>query len=226
MGQSRVGPGLAFEYWHLRAAVRVGDQVEARKTVLGRIVRGSAHVHLTELNGGQPTNPLAPGHMGPYADHTTPLVTSISFRRDETGGGELPTVVRGRILLVAEASDQPTINAPRAWRGLPITPALITWRIKSWGGKTIVGTRVAVDFRGRLPSRSFWQIYARGTYQNMAVFGRHYSWGQPGSYLFRLASFDTASLPDGAYDLVVTATDMRGNSSSLSQRFGVANHTR
>jgi hypothetical protein len=31
-------------------------------------------------------------------------------------------------------------------------------------------------------------------------------------------------LRDGAYDLVVTATDIRGNSSSLTRRFTVGNH--
>ena len=62
----------------------------------------------------------------------------------------------------------------------------------------------------------------------MAVFGHHYSWGQPGSYLFKLSqtAFDTHTLRDGAYDLVVTATDLRGNSSSLTRRFTVANHRR
>jgi hypothetical protein len=70
-------------------------------------------------------------------------------------------------------------------------------------------------------------VYARGTYQNMAVFGSHYSWAQPGSYVFKLGpAFNTRQLRDGAYDIVVTATDIRGNSSSLSRRFTVANHKR
>ena len=222
------GGGLAFEYWHIRAAVRTGAQVEARKTVLGHILRGSAHVHLTELANGRPTNPLAPGHIGPYADRTTPFVTEISFRRSETSSGVLPNLVRGRVVLVAGAADSPTLSAPDGWSELPVTPATITWRIKSWTGKLVRGPQVATDFRSALPNRTLWQVYARGTYQNMAVFGRHYSWAQPGAYLFRLTPrpFDTQTLRDGAYDLVVTATDIRGNSSSRSQRFTVANHTR
>lgn len=224
----QTGGGRAFEYWHIRAAVHVGDRVEAQRTVLGRILRGSAHVHLTELENGRSTNPLAPGHIGPYADHTTPLVTGISIRRSETTSGQLPNLVRGRVVLVAGAADRPTLNAPDEWSGLPVAPALITWRIKSWNGNVVRGRQVAADFRDTLASRSFWQVYARGTYQNMAVFGRHYSWAQPGAYLFRLTPrpFDTHTLRDGPYDLVVTATDIRGNSSSLSQRFTVANHTR
>jgi murein DD-endopeptidase MepM/ murein hydrolase activator NlpD len=218
--------GQAFEYWHIRAIVSVGSHVEAHHTLIGRILRGSGHVHLTELKNGRAVNPLAPGHLGPYADHTTPRVTSISFRRTETGREGLPNLIRGRVLLVAAAEDEPTIDAPEAWRGLPVTPALLTWEIRSWNGRLVLRRKTAADFRGALPNRGFWQIYARGTYQNMAVLGHHYSWAQPGSYLFKLSpeGFDTHRLRDGAYDLVVTATDIRGNSSSLTRRFTVGNH--
>ena len=222
------GGGHTFEYWHIRAAVAVGSHVEAHQTVLGHIQRGSGHVHLTELEDGRAVNPLAPGHIGPYADRTTPRVNSISFRARETSREGLPNLVRGRVLLVAGAEDDPTMNAPEAWSGLPVTPALLTWEIRSWNGRLVLGRQIAADFRGNLPDRSFWQVYARGTYQNMAVFGRHYSWGQPGTYLFKLAprAFDTRTLRDGAYDLIVTAADIRGNTSSLSRRFTVANHKR
>jgi len=59
----------------------------------------------------------------------------------------------------------------------------------------------------------------------MAVFGRHFSWLQRGTYLFKLTprTLDTRRVKDGVYDVVVTATDVRGNSSSLRQRFLVHN---
>jgi hypothetical protein len=59
----------------------------------------------------------------------------------------------------------------------------------------------------------------------MSVFGKHFSYMQPGRYLFRLApgGFDTRRLRDSVYDLIVTATDIRGNSSSLAVRFSVHN---
>jgi hypothetical protein len=220
------GDGHAFEYWHIHPLVRVGSHVEAYETVLGHIFRGSGHVHLTEVESGRIVNPLAPGHIGPYLDHTTPRVTSISFRTGDTGPETLPNLVRGRVLIVAAAEDDPTMSAPEGWKGLPVSPALLAWEIRSWTGKVVRRRQVAVDFRGALPNRSFWSVYARGTYQNMAVLGSHYSWAQPGSYLFKLTpgGFDTRRLKDGAYDLIVTATDIRGNSSWLSRRFTVANH--
>ena len=45
--------GRAFEYWHIRPRVRVGQHVEARKTVLGRIMKPAGHVHLTEYENGR-----------------------------------------------------------------------------------------------------------------------------------------------------------------------------
>ena len=90
----------------------------------------------------------------------------------------------------------------------------------------IVPTRVAYDVRDRLPSAgAFWTVYARGTHQNMTVFGKHYSFLQPGVYEYRLApgGFDTRTLPDGVYELVVKASDIRGNSVTATQRFSVHN---
>jgi hypothetical protein len=218
------GGGRGFEYWHINPSVGVGTHVDAYRTVLGHIKRGSGHVHLTELNDDRAVNPLAPGHIGPYSDHTTPRVTSISFRPTETGRDVLPNLIRGRVRLVAEAQDAPTLDAPEGWKGLPVSPALLTWEIRSWTGKVVRPREIAADFRGALPGRSFWSVYARGTYQNMAVLGHHYSWAQPGSYLFKLGGvFNSRQLRNGAYDLVVTATDIRGNSSSLTRRFTVKN---
>jgi hypothetical protein len=68
---------------------------------------------------------------------------------------------------------------------------------------------------------------ARGTYQNMAVFKPHYSFGQPGFFLFELTRrpFDTRSVPDAVYDLVVTASDIRGNRRTASRRVTIHNRS-
>jgi hypothetical protein len=57
------------------------------------------------------------------------------------------------------------------------------------------------------------------------VFGPHYSFRQPGCFLFKLTRepFDTKTIPDGVYDLVVTATDIRGNAGSRRRRCTVHN---
>jgi hypothetical protein len=59
----------------------------------------------------------------------------------------------------------------------------------------------------------------------MSVFGKHYSYMQPGVYRFLLTpqGVDTRTMSDGVYELVVTATDIRSNHSSLVQRFSIEN---
>lgn len=219
--------GRSFEYWHIASAVSVGQHVDAGATVLGRILRSCGHVHLSELNNGVSVNPLAPGHLTPYTDTTAPTVTSITFRQGVAGSELMPELLRGRVEIIAAAHDTPALPVPGAWHDLPVTPALIEWRIQSAAtGRVVVPTRVAYDVRNRLPSASsFWAIYARGTHQNMSVFGKHYSYMQPGTFLFRLAAngFDTRVLPDSVYELVVTATDIRGNHGSLSERLSIHN---
>ena len=62
--------GRSFEYWHLHAAVHVGERVAAYRTVLGRIAKPCGHVHLSELQNGVYVNPLQRGHLSPYHDRT------------------------------------------------------------------------------------------------------------------------------------------------------------
>jgi len=219
--------GRSFQYWHITAIVAPGQRVEADATVLGHILRPAGHVHLTELDNGVIVNPLVPGHLRPYADTTPPTVTRIEFMQSVTGPDVSPRHLHGRLELVATAQDMPTLPVPGAWNGLPVTPALLSWSVRSAGtGRIVVPTRVVYDVRTHLPDpATFWRVYARGTHQNMTTFGTHYSYRQPGAYLFRLApdGFDTRTLHDGVYELVVTATDIRGNHGSLVQRFSVRN---
>jgi murein DD-endopeptidase MepM/ murein hydrolase activator NlpD len=222
------GGGRSFQYWHIWAAVRLGQHVEAGKTILGRIMKPFEHVHFAELQGDRIVNPLAPGHLTPYADTTKPEVASITLRRNETGPSLVPTFVRGSVEMVAEAYDTRQLRIPGVWQPMPVAPALVTWQLRGLGGKA-VARGVAADFRSTIPANeTFWSYYARGTYQNMSVFGSHYSWGQPGCFLFKLtrSAFDTKSVRDGVYDLVVTATDIAGNSSSNSLRLTIHNRHR
>jgi hypothetical protein len=221
------GDGIEFEYWHIVPTVRPGQHVVAYHTVLGHVRTDYEHVHLSEIDRGVLVNPLAPGHMGPYADRTEPQVTSVAFRRPGRGSSLLPELVHGRVELVASAYDMPALRVPGRWSDLPVTPAVVTWRIEQVPSrKVVVDERTAFDVRRTIPSNGvFWNVYARGTHQNMSTFGGHRYWRQPAVYLFRLAaSFDTRTLKDGIYALVVTAADNRGNSSSFRQVFSVHNN--
>jgi murein DD-endopeptidase MepM/ murein hydrolase activator NlpD len=222
------GGGVSFDYWHIKPSVRVGERVAAFQTILGHIERPAEHVHLAERIGGIPVNPLAAGRLTPYRDTTPPRVDSIAIRALDIRGGGLPNFLRGRVEMTAEAYDTPTLAAPGRWSGMPITPTRVSWRVQGLGGRVVVPETVVVDFRSRIPADgSFWSYYARGTYQNMSVFGQHYSWREPGSYVFKLTPqpFDTKQVRDGVYDLVVTATDIRGNHGSRSRRITIHNRS-
>jgi hypothetical protein len=220
------GNGRAFEYWHLVSGVRVGQRVSARQTIMGTIRRPQGHVHLTQLQAMHAVNPAVPGRLTPYRDTTRPRVLDIALRKTDAGPDQMPQFVRGEVFLVAEAVDTPALPVPGIWNGLPVTPARITWRIQRWTGKVVVPEHVARDVRESLPPNAdFWQTFARGTCQNMSVFGHHYSYLQAGRYLFMLSPqpFDTRQLSDDVYDLVVTAEDVAGNRNVESLRFTVHN---
>lgn len=221
--------GFATQYWHIVPAVRTGQNVVAYRTVLGHVARGAHHVHFTELDEGRPVNPLAPGHLAPYADRTPPKISSIWFRRGPAQREIAPEFLRGRIIPIVDAYDMPAlpVRSPAYWRNLPVSPALLTWHMEQVAtGRVVVSRQTAFDVRSSLPSnRPFWSVYARGSHQNMLQFTtRRYGW-QPGVYLYRLTRgpFDTRRLGNGVYRLVVTATDTRGNRSSSSQVFTVLN---
>ena len=221
--------GSAMQYWHIAPAVRTGEQVVAYQTVIGHVTKAAHHVHLTELRDGQALNPLAPGHLTPYADHTTPVVSAITARHGPAGREIAPEFVTGRVHLIADAHDLPAmpVLSPARWRGLPVAPALVRWRIERVKtGKVVVSERTAFDVRSTLPSNdAFWKYYARGSHQNMLQFTTRRYWEQPGKYLFRLTrgAFDTRRLHDGLYRVVVTVTDTRGNGSPSRQLITVYN---
>ncbi len=53
--------------------------------------------------------------------------------------------------LIAVAHDNPPISAPPPWRGMPVTPALVRWRIvRDARVRAVIPWRVAADFRTNL----------------------------------------------------------------------------
>jgi len=115
---------------------------------------------------------------------------------------------------------------PPGWQGMPVTPALIRWRL-THESQPVVPWQVAADHRrsfrpnvqGSPPSDvKFDTVYAPDTTQNNP--------NAPGRYHFWLQrSFNTALYPDGAYVLEVEASDVRGNprNGQLAVRFANAN---
>ena len=217
-------PGHKFQYFHITPAVRNGQHVIAGRTLLGRVIRAANHVHLSEIRGRRIWNPLAPGGIAPYSDHTTPQVDAIFARPISSLLPFESQTLCGTVALVVAAHDTPPLAVPGTFAGFPVAPALVTWSLRRLDGLVYVPTVPVADFRTTLPVvRNFWDVYARGSYQNAPRFSNQ-QFFMPGRYLYNLAAtFDTQSYPNGTYEASVQVADMRGNSSDGVQQFRIDN---
>jgi hypothetical protein len=215
---------VVFQYFHIVTVVGEGQQVVARKTILGYVQPPFGHVHITELDGTKAVNPLQPGHLTPYKDFTKPVIRDVVLR-NQTGEVQTPLGLCGRIEMDVDAFDTPPVAVPGKFQGLPVAPALVRWTVTRLGGAAVVPWRIAVDFRQTLPSNvQFWNVYAKGTYQNAPRFGREQYTSMPGRFLFQLAgSYDTTAIPNGVYVITVLVGDGHGHKATETQRFSVLN---
>jgi hypothetical protein len=214
-----------FQYFHIVVAVRNGQHVVARKTILGYVMHPYDHVHLSWIRGGRVWNPLAPDGIAPYRDHTVPAVDAINVRPAGSLLSFESDTVCGVVSIVAAAHDVTPISIPGAFGGFPVSPALVTWSLYRVGGSTYVRDAAAADFRTTLPAaKTFWNVYARGSYQNAPRFSNR-QYFVPGRFLYSLAhEVDTRAYPNGLYEVLVHVADMRGNESDGALQFVVANH--
>lgn len=200
-----VGPTRNFGYWHIVPAVENGDHVPLHG-LLGHVAAGWGHVHLAEHTAtpapqGTYWNPLRPGALTPFADFGPPVVARI---------GSPGSVLFGAVDLTADALDHPPIAAPPPWAGIPVSPALVRWRLLR-DARPVAPWHVAADFRVSFEPRvvegsdaRFGKIYAPGTRQNHP--------NQPGRFRYWLSrGLDTSRHPDGRYHIEVEAVDVRGN---------------
>lgn len=180
---------------------------------------------------GAPVNPLQPGHLSPYRDGIVPTVGRLHVR-DLRGNRLASYSLHGRVTLIAEAYDRPEALPSGARLSkfardrFPVTPAVVTWSLSTLGGRLIVAPHTVADFRRTIPdNEAFWSVYARGTYQNRSVIGARMHWLLPGRFLFKLtrSPLDTRRLANGVYVVTVTAIDVAGNRTSVSERIEIWN---
>ncbi|MDX6486876.1 MAG: hypothetical protein QOF43_2029 [Gaiellaceae bacterium] len=218
------GNDVTFQYFHIVPIVGEGQQVVAKQTILGYVQAPFQHVHLTEISGTHSVNPLQKGHLAPFADRTKPTIREVAFR-NQTGTLQTPLGLCGRVAFDVDTFDRPPLPVPGKFHDLPVAPALVRWSISKLSGASMLPWRTAADFRSVLPGNGhFTDVYAKGTYENSPRFGNQQYTSMPGKYLFLLAgNFDTTSLPNGAYELSVRVSDVRGNSQAVTERFSVLN---
>jgi hypothetical protein len=200
----RVG---AFEYWHIRPAVREGQYVRAYTDVVGTVLGGAGHVHLSELRGDRYLNPLRPGGrvLAPWRDTARPVVGRPRF---------LPG---GRVLI---AGFDPVIGRGH---GASRTPVLglagLAYRLSDERGRR---GRLQWAFRGtqHLPATLRRAVYAPGSRPADAKCAALRHPCRP-SWVYRLAGGLAPRLAvreRRAYRLTAYAYDWAGHRSALDTR--------
>jgi hypothetical protein len=197
--------GRSHGYWHIVKRVRHGQRVR-KGQLLGHVARTWGHVHFAERIDRHYWNPLRAGALTPFHDYGRPVVDRIVAERRGSGRILPAGALTGVVNLIAVAHDNPPLSAPPPWKGMPVTPALVRWRLVRHG-RAVFPWRVAADFRGALRTEfRFNEVYAGGTRQNKPP--------KRGRYRFWLArGWDTRLHRDGRYRLDVEVVDIRGNAS-------------
>jgi hypothetical protein len=201
-------PGTTHGYWHVIPAVANGQHV-AQAALLGHVAAPWGHVHFAERTPTGPyLNPLRVDALAPFSKNHAPTVDRIVL--EQNGTVVAPASLADVVELIAEAHDLTPIPPLSPYQDMPVTPALVRWRLLQ-GTTTAVAWQTAADFRTTLPANSLYDtVYAPGTTQNHPP--------KAGLYRFQLAAaFDTKAHQDGKYRLEVEASDTRGNTTTLAQ---------
>jgi murein DD-endopeptidase MepM/ murein hydrolase activator NlpD len=147
--ESRVIVGN-YEYWHVQPLVQSGQYVRAHQTVIGRIIRGAGHLHLSEVQGGAYLNPLRPGGrvLAPYSDTEEPVIGAV--RRD---AGTVDV----------EVFDPQSFRQTIKYRTPVLAPAAVAWRARDAAGRPITPLTFAYRGSQHYPSSMAGVIYGPGT---------------------------------------------------------------
>lgn len=205
---------VVFGYWHIDPVVRSGQYVQ-QSQLLGYVRRGAGHVHLSERRFGIYVNPLRPGGLAPYYDHTYPVVRGLVVYASGTEHVLPADAVTGRVDIAVDAYDPPALRPWGDWSDAIWAPAHITWSGlvdfgSAWMPQTGPAQTVDFDLFPHVPLRD---VYAPGTIQN----GRRHA-GDDQFWLLR--GLDTRDLV-GDHWITVTASDTRGNRTTRTFAFTV-----
>jgi hypothetical protein len=201
----RVG---AFEYWHIHPLVHDGQSVQPYATVLGTILPGAGHVHLSELSGNTYINPLRPGGrvLAPWRDDARPVLARPRFLRG------------GQVLI--RAFDPVVRRGGRASRTPVLALAGLAYRLYDESGHR---GPLQWAYRGtqHLPNNLRSAIYARGSRPDFAKCAAVRHPCRP-NWVYRLAGGLAPRLhirARRAYRLTAYAFDWAGHRSALDTRF-------
>lgn len=203
-----------FAYVHImpNPALSVGDSVFKSVTVLGTILSGLGHVHLTEGQVGSEVNALRENTgLTPYLDTWPPVMNYVRFYQNGTGVQFTNNAVSGRVDMVSQVSER---NGPPGSSSSVLNNGTykLGYKILSADRQTVVysppnnGLRYQFDrkptadvhntFHPALSSTSVHVYYVTNTATSKAF-------------------WDSAALPEGDYTAMVFAEDTHRNADTV-----------
>ena len=189
-----------YLYWHVHHRVRNGQFVTAYATVVGTIINGAGHLHLSELSGERFLNPLRPGGrvLAPWSDTQAPVIGAPA----QEGGGRVNV----------EVFDPQSFRAQIKYRTPVLAPAALAYRAWDAGGHDVTGLRFALRGSQHLPDAARWVVYAGDAYEpGWTCFDTRLACVPRWDY--RLAGGLAPALPPTARRLSIYAWDWAGNTS-------------
>jgi len=203
-----------FAYVHLapNPSLSVGDSVFKSVTVLGTILNGLGHVHLTEGQFDSEVNALRENTgLTPYVDTWPPVMNYVRFYQNGAGVQFTNNSVSGRVDIVSHISER---NGPPGSSSSVLNNGTykLGYKILSADRKTIVfsppnnGLRYQFDrkptadvhntFHPALSSTSVHVYYVTNTATSKTF-------------------WDTSALPEGDYTAMIFAEDTRRNADTV-----------
>lgn len=186
-----------YLYWHVHHRVRSGQFVTAYATVVGTIINGAGHLH---LSGERFLNPLRPGGrvLAPWSDTQAPVIGAPTQR----GGGRV----------TVEVFDPQSFRAQIKYRTPVLAPAALAYRAWDAGGRDVSGLRFALRGSQHLPDAARSVVYAGDAYEpGWTCFDTRLACVPRWDY--RLAGGLAPPLPPTARRLSIYAWDWAGNTS-------------
>ncbi|MDZ7288319.1 MAG: hypothetical protein ONB44_00095 [candidate division KSB1 bacterium] len=203
-----------FAYVHImpNPALGVGDSVFKSITVLGTILQGLGHVHLTEGEVGSEVNALRENTgLSPYIDTWPPTINYVRFYQNSTGVQFTTNSVSGLVDIIAHVAEK---NGPPGSSASVLNNGTykLGYKILSSDRKTVVysppnnGLRYQFD---RKPTASVHNTF-------------HPSLSNTSTHVYYVTNtattktyWDTGTLPEGDYTVMVFTEDTRRNADTV-----------
>jgi hypothetical protein len=188
-----------YEYWHVRPAVHAGEYVHAHRTVIGHVIRGAGHLHLSEVRG-EYLNPLRPGGrvLDPYRDSEEPVIGA-----PQRSGGEA----------FVQVFDPQSLRETIRYRTPVLAPAAVGWIARDAHGHALTSLQFAYRGSHHYPASAKSWIYGPGTTPPTHAGAIAGGWACFWRFTICVPKWNyrLAGVPSGAASLSVYAWDWAGN---------------